>query len=240
MVPTEKHRMELQDIANDIESLKRRYDRVKQSNEKHSNKYLDFQKIFSENKSIYIIQGIICIAALVFDFWVTSTSIEYLTNVINVNSVYLAVLFSIIDAGVAILASGKLSGDDPLKVKKYKRLFRPVLVILGIVKAILFVSLIISQEESTYTGIVSIFANSAILQAVIIQFVFIATVYFILGIASIGLWFIFGRLYFQFWKFLLASPYIYENKIIKKQNDLKAAAQYHKIDYSSLSNDNII
>ena len=139
---TDKQKMDLQVIADNIFSLKDKLDNAKLYQNKYDDGYKDFAEVFSEKKGGYLVQGIICLAVLIFDFWVSEKSLLYLSQILIIKVEFIAILFSLLDGGIAILASGGLSGTNLVLRKRLQRTWRPVLIVLAIAKIILFTILI--------------------------------------------------------------------------------------------------
>ena len=224
---TDKQKMELQVIADNIFTLKSKLERVKSHLEEYKEKYNSFVEVFEENRSGYIIQGIICIAVLVFDFWVSEKSLLYLAQILRIKVEFIAIVFSFLDGGIAILASGGLSGTNLVSRKKLQKTWRPILFILAFVKIILFALLIYTSYYMVDIDGKVIFQLETwdMLKILVPQVFFVALIYFVLGKAGFGLWYISGVVYFSVWKFLLSNPDQEEAKLKEQCNDFKGISE---------------
>lgn len=229
---TDKQKMDLQIIADKITSIKSNLDSARHYLTEFNKKYNDFFEVFQEHKGTYLVQGIICLAVLLFDFWVSEKSLWYLFQIIRVKVEYLAILFSLIDGGIAILAIGGLAGTNLILRKKMQKTWRPVLIILAIIKVILFFILIYNYYIHVDENGKVLFelGSLGMIKTILPQVFFIAIIYFVLGKAGFGLWYVIGTFYFGTWKFLLASPIQEETKLNEQINDFKTTSENFGLD----------
>jgi len=229
---TDKQRMDLQVIAENILSIKNKLESAKHYLDEYKKKYDEFVEVFQENKGAYLVQGIICIAVLIFDFWVSEKSLLYLAQILRIKVEFIAILFSLLDGGIAILASGGLAGTNLNIRKNMQRTWRPVLVVLAVVKIILFSILIYTSYYMVDVDGRVIFQLGTwdMIKILVPQIFFVAVVYFVLGKAGFGLWYVVGRMYFGLWKFLLSDPDQLEAKLKEQCNDFKATVENFKLD----------
>ena len=229
---TDKQKMDLQVIVDNIFSLKNKLDNANRYLNEFNKKYNDFVQVFQENKGGYLVQGIICLAVLIFDFWVSENSLLYLAQILRIKVEFLAILFSFLDGGIAILASGGLAGTNLILRKKMQKTWRPVLIVLAVVKIILFSILIYTSYYMVDVDGRVIFQLGTwdMLKILVPQIFFVAVIYFVLGKAGFGLWYIVGTLYFGLWKFLLSDPIHIEAKLKEQCNDFKSTAENFGLD----------
>jgi hypothetical protein len=174
---------------------------------------LDRQESFLQNvkkdSQMYILFGFLCILAIVFDYFVSVNTMKPIAHLIHIPVVLLALLFSFIDLGVASLASG-IRAKKFLEIEKMKKIWRPILWLLFLIKISLFI----------------IFAiNNTPIKGILIMIALALIVYFILDFAGKGIYFIAGKI--KYW-FLLEiwneKPEDIENKIKNKCRNLKNEA----------------
>lgn len=224
---TDKQKMDLQVIVDNIFSLKNKLDSAKHYLNEFNKKFNDFVEVFQDNKGGYLVQGIICIAVLIFDFWVSEKSLLYLAQILRIKVEFIAILFSLLDGGIAILASGGLAGTNLIVRRKLQKTWRPVLIALAIVKIILFSILIYTSYYFLDVDGKVIFQWGPwdMMKILVPQIFFVAVIYFVLGRAGFGLWYVVGTIYFGLWKFLLSDPIQEEAKLKEQCNDFKSTAE---------------
>ncbi|MGB9771123.1 MAG: hypothetical protein ACPLX7_03995 [Candidatus Kapaibacteriota bacterium] len=193
--------------------------------QKFQNKKQEFLELFAHEKSgRFIVGGILCLLVLIFDFWVSHRSLEYLSDIIRVPKEFLALLFSILDGFLAIYASGGLAGFDSSKKEFHKKSGVPILILLGLVKIALFVILVINKyteiDPNTSQEVFTL-STADTIKIIGPQVIFVTIVYSILGTNGFGLWYIFGLAYFGFYKLLLLNPDSLKFQLRKKFNNLK-------------------
>ena len=215
--------MELQEIVESINNLNQKLDESKHYLSEFKKKFNSFIEVFPSNKGTYLVLGIICLAVLIFDFFISEKSLLYLSDIIKIRVFFLALIFTILDGGIAILASGGLAGANLVKANSMKKIWRPILILLAIIKLILFGVLV---YNSYYGG--DIYGNEIIplgswemVKIIIPQVFFVAITYFVLGKAGFGLYYIVGIAYFGVLKFLLSNPMMFENKLYDKCMEFK-------------------
>lgn len=200
--------MDIDGLASNIKKLSIKIKEANHSNSKFSEKYQSFHKVFDENIGWYLIQGLLCIIVLLFDFWISENSMQYLSKLIRIKVQFIALVFTLVDGGIAILASGGLAGDNNLSRRNMRKTWQPILIVLGIVKIILFVFLIYSKYEDQLGMFQTI-------EVILPQVLFVIIIYFVLSKAGFGLWYILGKLYYGFWSLLLLD----QNKLANEQNE---------------------
>jgi hypothetical protein len=136
------------------------------------------------NDSFLVVAAIVSIGALVLDWWVSSTTLESFAVQFGLPPWLLATVVSIIDAGVAVLASGYLA-EGELRRERHQKLGLLVMGFLGLGKLIaLFFYL-----QDQYSGR---FALNTIPLGIWIQVLLILVVYALLKIFGAGLWYLFA------------------------------------------------
>ncbi len=153
------------------------------------------QKPRLHNDSFLVVAAIVSIGALVLDWWVSSTTLESFAVQFGLPPWLLATVVSIIDAGVAVLASGYLA-EGELRRELHQKLGLLVMGFLGLGKLIaLFFYL-----QDQYSGR---FALNTIPLGIWIQVLLILVVYALLKIFGAGLWYLFALI--RHWLPLLLS-----------------------------------
>jgi hypothetical protein len=136
------------------------------------------------NDSFLVVAAIVSIGALVLDWWVSSTTLESFAVQFGLPPWLLATVVSIIDAGVAVLASGYLA-EGELRRERHQKLGLLVMGFLGLGKLIaLFFYL-----QDQYSGR---FALNTIPLGIWLQVLLILVVYALLKIFGAGLWYLFA------------------------------------------------
>lgn len=227
----DKQRMELQEIADSVHTLESKLKDALKFTAKFETSYNDFMDVFHEKKGWYLIQGFICLAVLVFDYLVSGKTFLYLAQELNIPVELIALIFSFIDGGIAILASGGLAGKDWTKAKNMKKLWRPVLAILAFLKILLYIYLLYKTQNTVdpITGTILQFEIIEMIPILLPQVMFFIIIYLVLGLAGFGLWYIVGQFYFGLLRFLSSNPNVYENGIIEKVNDFKTKCEYYEL-----------
>lgn len=202
-------------IAQEMRELYAKYSFATESKRKYLEKKQNFEDFFTDKLGLYVVFGIISIAVLFFDFWVTRQAIEYLAELVYISKDLLAFLIMIIDAGLAIIASGGLAGSDYHKQQKMKKIARPILYLLGLVKIILYVILVYNSYLVLSPDGTKIFTLTTweFIRVVAPQVIFLLIIYSVLSFAGIGLFYLCGLLYYGLYLSLLNNPETYEKKI---------------------------
>jgi hypothetical protein len=143
-----------------------------------------FMWLRPHNDSFLVVAAIVSIGALVLDWWVSSTTLESFAVQFGLPPWLLATVVSIIDAGVAVLASGYLA-EGELRRERHQKLGLLVMGFLGLGKLIaLFFYL-----QDQYSGR---FALNTIPLGIWLQVLLILVVYALLKIFGAGLWYLFA------------------------------------------------
>ncbi len=215
--------MDIDGLASNIKKLSIKIKEAEHSNSIFNEKYQSFHKVFDENIGWYLIQGLLCIIVLLFDYWVSGNTLKYLAQTIKIPVQFLALVFTLLDAGIAILASGGLAGDNNLSRKNMRKTWHPILIILGVAKLTLFVFFVYDRYQNQWGFIEQI-------QTILPQVLFIIIIYFILSKAGFGLWYILGKFFYGIWSTLLLD----QNKLVNEQHenciDFQTLAHNQKVD----------
>jgi hypothetical protein len=140
--------------------------------------------------SFLVVAAIVSIGALVLDWWVSSTTLESFAVQFGLPPWLLATVVSIIDAGVAVLASGYLA-EGELRRERHQKLGLLVMGFLGLGKLIaLFFYL-----QDQYSGR---FALNTLPWGIWLQVLLILVVYVLLKIFGAGLWYLFTHIRYWF------------------------------------------
>lgn len=166
----------------------------------------EFLKFFEPPFTKYIPIGGIAILAVIFDFILSNQTLQPLTQAEHIQNFtrLIALMFNLIDVGLAILASGILAHDLIGKVKA-KKVWQPILWAFCAVKITLFVifsTLKNSNGSISYTGM-----------AIIV--VLVILVYLILDFGGAGLAYFIGQAKFAIQK------NIFMEEPVKIQRDLQ-------------------
>jgi hypothetical protein len=172
--------------------------------EKFEIKKSNFLSIFSIDERKYLLYGFLCILALFFDFWVSKITMKPLAKIPSIKPEVLTLIFNLMDAIIAILASGLLT-TGALALAKAKSRWRIILWSLCLIKIVLF----IATTTIKLNGKISRLPMLLMVALVIL-------VYTILDFAGGGLYYIVGII-----KFWIKEAFIEEPAKLK--NKLKAA-----------------
>lgn len=224
---TDKEKNDLNEIADNIKSLENKLTDANRYDAEYIRKFNDFEDSFQEKKGMYLIYGVICLAVLVFDFWISEKSMEYLSIILGISVALIALIFTFIDGGLAILASGGLAGNNSVKVKKWQKQWTPILIIMAVIKIALFIGLLFTHYNSETSSQMGLSEN---LKIILPQILFVIIVYSVLGKAGFGLWYVVGLAYFALRKFLLPNSISIENKLKEEISDFHKTCERYKID----------
>lgn len=178
----------LKPIADKINSIDSKIDQARLDQENAKTSESKFLKLFTTPYGKYILYGILCLVALLFDFFVNKTTLIWLDRLTGLPVEVFAIIFLVIDGCVAVLAAGLLAKDYIEKTKQ-RNMWRPVLWGLGIVKIVLFV-VFVSLVQKGSGNIDWVMTG--------IQILFVALIYIILDNSGSGLYFLLGKLWHLF------------------------------------------
>jgi len=142
-----------------------------------------FDNLISSKSQKLISFGVLCLLALAFDYVVSNSTMAPLARYIGIKIFILALIFNVFDAIVAILASG-VTAKRVIDTKNLKKIWRPVLWLLFIIKSSLFIAFALK-------------GHSNVLE-IILMLALAFLVYIILDFAGEGLYFIFGKIKYWF------------------------------------------
>lgn len=199
---------ELQEISDKIHKKYEKLLKARKAKENYETRKKNFYELFSEKKATYLVSGIACTLVLVFDYFVSHETLQYLARIIRIQSSVLALIFTLLDAALASLASGGLAGNNTYKKELQRKIFRPILLGLGILKLILF-GLFVHDSYLTIDALGNrIFPLTTweFLRVILPQTLFIFIVYSVLTFAGLGLFYLVGGIYFFISGFLLENP----------------------------------
>ncbi|MFN3781517.1 MAG: hypothetical protein ACK4SO_05025 [Candidatus Kapaibacteriota bacterium] len=213
----------LNEISEKIRKKNESLLKARKSRVKFEKKKREFDEIFWEKKPTYLVYGIACIVVLIFDFIVSHQTLQYLARILRFPPASMALIFTILDAALAVLASGGLASNDSYKRKYYRMIFRPILILLGTLKLVLFGFFVYDSYL-----IIDAFGNKVFplstwefLRVILPQIIFILIVYSVLTFAGLGLFYVFGELFFLIWKFTLDNPDEIEKQIRELFDDFR-------------------
>ena len=199
----------LKPFADKIIKLQQKIPKLKKIREDILERQESFSKHVSKDVQTYIIFGMLCVLAIIFDHFVSTNTMSPIAKSIHIPVAILALLFSLIDLGVASLASG-IRTKRFLEIEKMKRIWRPILWFLFVIKISLFV--IFAYQSTPIKGILIMSALAFL-------------VYLILDFAGKGIYYLTGKI--KYW-FLLEiwneKPEDIENKIANNCRNLKNKA----------------
>jgi len=142
-----------------------------------------FDNLINIKSQKVIAFGVLCLMALAFDYFVSINTMAPLAKIIHIKTFILALIFNVFDAIVAILASG-VTAKRVIETKNMKKLWRPILWLLFIIKSSLFIIFAVMGHTKAI--------------GIIIMVALAFLVYITLDFAGEGLYFIFGKLKYWF------------------------------------------
>jgi hypothetical protein len=115
-------------------------DRMVTITEKYENMIFRKNEFFDDVKKEHIYFAILCILALIFDFFISKITMKPLAKIAHLRPEAVALIFNFMDAVVAVLASGILVKNihDHISLKMQKRVWLTILWALFAVKITLF------------------------------------------------------------------------------------------------------
>lgn len=168
--------------------------------------------IFLEDiKKEHIYYAMLCVLALIFDFILSRITMKPLTKGTQITPELFALIFNLMDAIIAVLASGILA-YDLVGRQKQRKIWLPILWALCAIKIVLFIGF--AYKSTAIMGIVFIVA-------------LVILVYSILHYAGSGLYFLFGKI-----KYFVLEQW-YDNPTTKNQ---ELIAIKHEIDRECSNN----
>ncbi len=194
---------QLSPIARKIDALSKLLPKILDAETAFNDKRKKFftQDNFPGKPVMYIILGFMGFAVLVFDIIIGVHTLSPLARYLGVPVLIFSVLFAVIDTLVAILASGILVSSPSGKFK-FKKIFRTVLKLLGVIKLGLFLGFMIGHSN---IDIPSIVMNS----------LFIIVIYTLFHFAGAGLLYIFGLVVYSVRAFFMMDSYKHKVAIDK-------------------------
>lgn len=148
-------------------------------NEKKNN----FLNIFKNDQYKFSFFAVLAFAVLIFDYIVNNTVLIWLSKLTSAPVEFFAIIFLIIDASVAVIASGVFAKDEADKYNTMKT-WRAVLWSLALLKVIIFIIYVLIYNKN-YDPIL-----------LLVQVGFIFSVYTILHLTGSGLGMVIGKMWF--------------------------------------------
>jgi len=206
--PTKEQIEHLEPLANKISKIRSYIPRATEAVQKLKEDKLKFFGAFQGQLGKYAVEGVICFLVLLFDFWVSSKSLHFLAQLVRIHVGFIAFIFSILDGGVAILASGGFA-INVIDQIKFKKMWRPILWGLAVIKIVLFTFLVVNSSiiidpitNQTVYGI----GSKEVITNILPQAGFIILVYAVLHFAGFGLWYVVGNIIYACREFLISKP----------------------------------
>ena len=171
-------------------------------------------EFMSDINKEHIYFAFLCILALIFDFILSRITMKPLVKSTNMEPEVFALIFNLMDAFIAILASGILA-NDLLGKFKHKKIWIPVLWVLCLIKITLFVGFAFSSMK---------------LIGILFIVLLVLLVYAILHFAGGGLYFLFGKIKFAFLEIWHDSPIQKKQELQKLERQLSMTCQSNNFD----------
>jgi len=183
MATVEAHEQRNQERRRKVTQRLRKSKMEWESRVKAELKYQRFRQEPRPNEDRFlVVAAIVSIGALVFDWWVSSTTLESFAVQFGFPPWLLAAVVSIIDAGIAVFASGYLA-EGELRRKRHQKLGLSWMGLMGLVKLIaLFFYL-----QDQYSGRLAL---NTIPWEIWQQVLLILVVYVLLKTFGAGLWYL--------------------------------------------------
>ncbi len=212
----------LKPIAKEIIKLSRDLPLIESAYHMINEKKVQF---FKDVKKEQIYFAIVCILALLFDFLLSMKTMRPLRKYLLVPTPIIALIFNVMDAVFAILASGILIKDfkDLISIRRNKVIWLSLLWALCIVKITLFFQSSWFHPQSNHIGIVLII-------------IFTLLVYSVLHFAGSGLYYLSNVVKFWFLEIWNDNPTTIKNKIQNLEHDLKQKVQHLNFNFEQVKN----
>ncbi|MFP4527158.1 MAG: hypothetical protein ACLFQX_01295 [Candidatus Kapaibacterium sp.] len=202
----------LKEVVNKIKKTSNNMPKIREEWAKLQEKKKRFFLIFDEPFGKYYIFAMMCIAALFFDFIVNNTVLIWLADLTEAPVQIFAIIFLLIDASVAIFASG-IFAKDIVELDQQRSRWVKVLWAIAIVKIALFVIFVHFVYADTYE-------YSLIMT--LVQIGFVLLIYLLLHFGGSGLLFILGVFWYNLILEMLwcQNPQEIQNRLKKYWSEL--------------------
>lgn len=179
-------------LAADIRRVSVKIEKAEAWHEKYSSSKLRFDSHFGESAGKYAVLGLLCVAAMIFDFMVNSRTMAAFGKLLHTNTSVLASILTVLDGFLAIQASGLLDRRSEVLKERGRKLWLVVLWIVAAVKIVLFITFWLKFAHVT-VGAQELPKN--ILNA-LPNVIFTVVIYAIFHFAGAGLWYIYGNVWY--------------------------------------------
>jgi len=174
---------------------------------------------FEGEHTKYIIFGLFSILALFFDFWISRETMKPIAQIMKQKPEVVALLFNLLDLGMAIFASGILA-KDAIRFDRHTKQGGILLWVLCFIKIVLFVV----YGKILLSGHISLVGMLVVIALAIL-------VYVILHFSGSGLLFFITKTKYWLMKNWAENPDAIKNNNRKAWNGLRDACKKYSIDF---------
>ncbi len=222
----EQHNPILEKYAKKIQQQERRCERVQIRLAAIEEAEERLQQAFP-SASEYVLMGLGCSAALIFDFFVSRTTVSWLATLIGIPAAFLALAYTLLDAGFAALASGR-TGKNPLEKRLFQKRWQKVLWSLAAIKIALFAAFIFFVRQQTSASLISQ------LFELLFQTAMVGIIYYVLHHAGAGILYVIWKGILAIRKLAIGTPQRCKAKIQKLCFKFLEEVQQMKLDLEKL------
>ncbi len=210
--------------ANKLNKLHLQYDNMQIKFAELNAKKKNFYSTIATRESKFTWMGMLCLAALGFDFIINSATLHWMPEMLGVNipvQVF-ALIFLIIDAVIAALQAGAFE-NDAIEKAKAKRKWRAILWTLAGLKSALFI---------IFTHIVKVGEFEGTIVMTVIQIAFLILIYAILDKAGEGVYYLVQWTKFKMMEEILyVKPEVISNQANKIYSAIESKCPQFNLNY---------
>jgi len=188
----------------------------------------EIQKIEQEQQRVnasfspmagYILMGIACLSALAFDFFITTTTIGWLGEMISPDPswhVYvimlLAFVIMLVDATIATLASGR-TAIAAVQARLHQKVWKSVLWGLAVLKIVVYIAYVYFNESSRQVAPSANFYALTVLE-ILLRSALLGMIYYVLDHGGAGLLFLLQESKVLIKRLMIGPQHHADNKLI--------------------------
>ena len=208
-------------LVEDIRKTTLKIDKAETWQGKFNQAKAQFDHHFGESSGKYAVLGLLCVAAMVFDFMVNSRTMASFGKLLATKTAVLATMLTILDGFLAIQASGLLDRRSEILKGRSSKLWLWVLWTIAGVKIILF--LLFYQMQAT------LWVNGQIMPKVMLPALpivaFTLVIYAIFHFAGAGLWYVYGNIWYTARRLFGPDLLKLRSDLRKYESELKSHCQ---------------
>ena len=217
-------------LAADIRRVSMKIEKAQAWHDRYNKGKGTFDSYFGDSVGKYAAFGLLCIAAMVFDYYVNSRTMAVLGRLLHTSTSLLAFILTVVDGFLAIQASGLLERRSDVLKERSMKMWTLVLWMVGTVKIILFATFVFKYS--------TVMINSTVVNALLIivlpQTIFTLIIYAILHFAGAGLWYYYGSVWYAIRRIFTPDLVRYKAEHDEYVAQLKAHCQKVDIDINEV------